>query len=210
MDKIKAKYKKNTWYLIINGIKSKSNSIVKSISNYIDTMENPQEMKFVLEILIKLKSGQAVFEMQTCYATSDFTLPFIEELENQINSKNIKLESFKKLDFPVPNIEKDIFLENKLICREYNLKFKENSKIFTLNTLIEHFKKTKVLRKARRIYFNSESCTMSVQNKGVKKPMYRGIMFFSSEESSSCVEDFKKLLQLHDKVLDRVASSVEE
>ena len=211
MDKIKAKYKNQKWHLVINGSKSETKSLVKSIGSYIDALDKPQDMRFILKVLIEYRSGLAVFEMITCYATSDFTLPFIEELEHQINVKKLKLESFSKLKILDPDLEEDIMIDNDLLNKEYTVNDGEESKTYTLPGLTQFFKTTKILRKSRRIYFNSESSNMSVKlSDDTSKPMYKGFMCFDSEKASIYIEDFKKLLQLHDKVLNTIANSVED
>ena len=210
MDKLKIKYKNKKWYLVINGIKSETKSIVKSISSYIDALDKPQDLRFILKILIEFKSGQGVFELQTCYATTDFTLPFIKELENQVTTKKIKLVSFTKLSIPNPRDKKNIIIiDNSLINKEYTISLDEEP--YTLNKLISYFKESKALRNYQGIYFNSESYRVLVKNENdVNKPMYKGIMYFNKEKSETYIEEFKGLLQMHSKILKDIANSTEE
>ena len=101
-------------------------------------------------------------------------------------------------------------ISNDLINKEYVIS-KEESKTYTLSGLSQFFKTTKILRKSRRIYFNSESSNMSVKlSEDSSSPMYKGVMLFDSEKASIYIEDFKKMLQLHEKVLNNIANSVED
>lgn len=206
---IKAKYKKGQWYLSFKGKKVKT-SLVKGISKYIDSLNKPQEMHFNLTISIDFESGQGVMNFITCYATSDFTLPFIQELENQIDKEILKLKSSSKLKFEEPDTNKDVYIDNDLVNRNYRIDFQEKSKNLTLPILTKTFAKTKILRKARRIYFSSESYNITVETNGVKNPMYKGVFYFDKEQNTSYIEDFKTVLKLHEKVLEIISESAEE
>ena len=186
--------------------KIKTSSLVKGVNNYIDSLENPQEMKFVLKVYIEYRSGKGVFEMQVCYATSDFILPFIEEMEK--NTKVFKLDSLQNLQFPSPK-DNDVLIDNSLINREYEINYQGDKKTFSISSMTSYFRKTKLLRKVGSIFFHSESYNMTVQIGDKQKPMYKGVMFFDQGQSSSYIEDFKKFLKFHENTLDIIANSVE-
>ena len=206
MDRIKVKFKEN-WNIAINRKKVKGNSIVKALSDYIDSLDNPQEMSFVLNLLVAFSSGVGVFELQTCYATSDFTLPFIKEVEQQVFDKKIKLEIFKNIDFPQFNPETDISINNNLIIKSYIINFKKKCKKFSFNELIEYFKETEILNNFKRIFFNSESSNIKIKSQEEENFMYKGVMFFDCDKSKNYIEDFKTFLNLHNIVLTKISNS---